>query len=45
MKHMNIMKTGMNSSIKWIEKNNHAVISNGPFYLETYIRQNQELSQ
>ena len=24
------------SSIKWIEKNNHAVISNGPFYLETY---------
>ncbi|MDC3253987.1 ABC transporter substrate-binding protein [Nitrosopumilus sp.] len=25
------------SSIKWIEKNNHAVISNGPFYLESYI--------
>ena len=25
-----------NSSIKWIERNNHAVISNGPFYLETY---------
>jgi len=25
-----------NSSINWIEKNNHAVISNGPFYLETY---------
>ena len=24
------------SSIKWIEKKNHAVISNGPFYLETY---------
>ena len=24
------------SSIKWIEKNNHAVISNGPFYLEAY---------
>ena len=24
------------SSIKWIEKNNHAVISNGPFYLESY---------
>ena len=24
------------SSIKWIEKNNHAVISNGPFYLQTY---------
>lgn len=24
------------SSIEWIEKNNHAVISNGPFYLESY---------
>ncbi|MDP2667418.1 MAG: ABC transporter substrate-binding protein, partial [Nitrosopumilaceae archaeon] len=24
------------ASIKWIEKNNHAVISNGPFYLEAY---------
>ena len=24
------------SSINWIEKKNHAVISNGPFYLETY---------
>ncbi len=25
-----------NSSIKWIEANNHAVISNGPFYLKSY---------
>jgi peptide/nickel transport system substrate-binding protein len=24
------------SSIKWIEENNHAVISNGPFYLKAY---------
>jgi len=24
------------SSIKWIESNNHAVISNGPFYLKSY---------
>ena len=24
------------SSIKWIEANNHAVISNGPFYLKSY---------
>ncbi|HJJ22387.1 MAG TPA: ABC transporter substrate-binding protein [Nitrosopumilus sp.] len=24
------------SSIKWIEDNNHAVISNGPFYLKSY---------
>ena len=29
-------KNRYDSSIKWIEKNNHAVISNGPFYLETY---------
>ena len=25
-----------NSSINWIEENNHAVISNGPFYLDAY---------
>ncbi len=25
-----------NASIKWIDDNNHAVISNGPFYLESY---------
>jgi peptide/nickel transport system substrate-binding protein len=25
-----------NSSIKWIETNKHAVISNGPFYLDSY---------
>ena len=25
-----------NSSIKWIETHNHAVISNGPYYLEAY---------
>ena len=25
-----------NSSIKWIETNDHAVISNGPFYLESF---------
>ncbi len=25
------------SSIKWIEANNHAVISNGPFYLKSYV--------
>jgi len=24
------------SSIEWIEKNNHAIISNGPFYLASY---------
>ena len=25
-----------NSSLKWIDENNHAVISNGPFYLDRY---------
>ena len=24
------------SSLKWIDENNHAVISNGPFYLDRY---------
>ncbi|WP_410968366.1 hypothetical protein, partial [Salmonella sp. SAL04281] len=24
------------ASISWIEKHNHAVISNGPFYLDSY---------
>ena len=31
------------SSIKWIEKNNHAVISNGPFYLESYIPESRAI--
>jgi len=29
-------KKRYDASIKWIETNNHAVISNGPFYLESY---------
>ena len=29
-------QTRYDSSIKWIEANDHAVISNGPFYLESY---------
>ena len=29
-------KKRYDASIKWIEENNHAVISNGPFYLESY---------
>lgn len=32
------------SSIKWIEKNNHAVISNGPFYLESYSPQSRTIT-
>ncbi len=32
------------SSIKWIEKNKHAVISNGPFYLESYIPESRTIT-
>ena len=32
------------SSIKWIEENNHAVISNGPFYLETYVPESRTIT-
>ena len=31
-----ILQSRYDSSIKWIEENNHAVISNGPFQLESY---------
>ncbi len=32
------------SSIKWIEENNHAVISNGPFYLKSYVPESRTIS-
>ena len=32
------------SSIKWIEANNHAVISNGPFYLESYAPESRTIT-
>ena len=32
------------SSIEWIEKNNHAVISNGPFYLESYAPESRTIT-
>jgi peptide/nickel transport system substrate-binding protein len=32
------------ASIKWIEKNNHAIISNGPFYLESYSPQSRTIT-
>jgi len=32
------------SSIKWIEKNNHAVISNGPFYLQSYVPESRTIT-
>ena len=31
-----ILQSRYDSSIKWIDENNHAVISNGPFQLESY---------
>ena len=34
--HFQYFDDRFDSSINWIEKKNHAVISNGPFYLETY---------
>ena len=32
------------SSIKWIDLNNHAVISNGPFYLESYAPESRTIT-
>ena len=32
------------SSIKWIENNNHAVISNGPFYLKSYTPESRTIT-
>ena len=32
------------SSINWIENNNHAVISNGPFYLESYAPESRTIT-
>ena len=32
----NYFDSRYSASIKWIEQNNHAVISNGPFYLKSY---------
>jgi len=32
------------ASIKWIENNNHAVISNGPFYLESYAPESRTIT-
>ena len=30
--------------LNWIEQNNHAVISNGPFYLENYSPESRTIS-
>ena len=37
-------KSRYESSIRWIEENNHAVISNGPFYLESYSPESRTIS-
>ena len=33
-----------NSSIKWVEENNHAVISNGPYYVESYAPESRTIT-
>lgn len=35
-KNPNYFQSRYDSSIKWIEENNHAIISNGPFFLKNY---------
>ena len=37
-------KKRYDASIKWIENNNHAVISNGPFYLESYAPESRTIT-
>lgn len=32
------------SSIKWIDENNHAVISNGPYYIESYAPESRTIT-
>lgn len=36
IKNEEAVQSRYDSSIKWIEKTNHAIISNGPFYLQSY---------
>ena len=33
-----------NSSIRWVEENNHAVISNGPYYVESYAPESRTIT-
>ena len=37
-------KNRYDSSIKWIDENNHAVISNGPFYLKSYAPESRTIT-
>lgn len=38
------IKNRYDSSIKWIQNHNHAVISNGPFYLESYVPESRTIT-
>ena len=40
----NYYQNRYNSSIKWIEEKNHAVISNGPFYLQSYFPESRTIT-
>ena len=40
----NYYENRYNSSIKWIEGKNHAVISNGPFYLQSYFPESRTIT-
>ena len=40
----NYFEDRFDSSIKWIDENNHAVISNGPYYLESYAPESRTIT-
>ena len=43
-KNQDYYQNRYDASINWIEKNNHAIISNGPFYLESYAPESRTIS-
>ena len=40
----NYFQERFDSSIKWIDENNHAVISNGPYYVESYAPESRTIT-
>ncbi|MEK9681714.1 MAG: ABC transporter substrate-binding protein [Nitrosopumilus sp.] len=40
----NYFEDRFDSSIKWIDENNHAVISNGPYYVESYAPESRTIT-
>jgi peptide/nickel transport system substrate-binding protein len=44
IKNLEYYQNRYDSSINWIETNNHAVISNGPFYLESYAPESRTIT-